>query len=128
MEVGAVPEVLEHVLDIGKGRLAYPGHTLASHLGKGMGFPVGHPGRHIVAANSAKGVAAFGNFGRGIVWATRTEVRHSFNTVPGSGQRDLFFLNPLHPLFHGLGLVKTPDAAGDSQCDHGRREFRQIRQ
>src|SRR5210317_761623 len=79
VKIGAIPQVLEDVFGVGKRRLSDPRGSLAAHLGKRMRFPIGHPGSHVVAANSAQCVAAFRYAGRGIVRAARTEMRCTFN-------------------------------------------------
>ena len=86
VKIGAIAQVLKYVPGIGKVRLAYPGGTLPTHLGKGVGFPIGHPGGHIMAADAAKGVAAFRYPRRRIVRAPGAEMRYSLNNIPGGGQ------------------------------------------
>ena len=98
VEVGAVAEVLEHVLGVGEGRLAYPGGTLTTHLGKGMGVPIGHPCGHVVTANSAQGVTALGHPGRRIMWAAGAEMGYPFDGIGGCGQGRLFLFYPADTL------------------------------
>ena len=70
MEIGAVAEVLEHVLRFGERRLAAPGHAFAAHLREGVGAAV-HPRDHVVAADAAERARAFRHRGRGVVRAAR---------------------------------------------------------
>ncbi len=86
VEVGAVTQVLEDVPGVSERRLANPRRPLAPHLRERMGLPIRHPGRHVMAAYAAKGVAAFRHFGRGIVGAAGTEVRHALDGVPRLGE------------------------------------------
>ena len=66
MKIGTVAEVLEYVPGFGKRRLTNPGGAFSAHLGKGFSAAI-HPGRHVVATDAPKGLAAFGHHGRGIV-------------------------------------------------------------
>ena len=79
MEVCSITKILKDMLRIGKGCLAYPGSTLTAHLGKRVCFPIGHPGRHVMTADSTQCMTTLGYFSRCIVGATRTKMRHSLN-------------------------------------------------
>ena len=76
MEVGAVAEIGEHMLFLGKGRHAHPRHALASHVGVGLGIAV-HPERHEMAADAGEGAAAFGHLGRSVVRTAGAEIRRA---------------------------------------------------
>ncbi len=73
VEIGAVAEIGENVLLVGKRRDTHPRHALAPHMGVGLGVAI-HPQRHEVAADARKSAAAFRHFGRGVVRAARTEI------------------------------------------------------
>src|SRR5690554_4067139 len=90
MEIGAIAEILEHVLLAGKGRLAQPGHAFAAHLGEGVGAPF-HPGGHVMAANATQGTTAFGHLSGGVMGAARAEVRGALEALPRIGEA-VFFL------------------------------------
>ena len=128
MEVGAVAEVLEHVLGVGEGRLAYPGGTLTTHLGKGMGVPIGHPCRHVVAANAAQGVTALGHPGRRVMWAAGAEMGYPFDGIGGCGQGRLFLFYNCIRSWRAAAGEKTSYTSRDRQCHHGGRQFTKIGQ
>ena len=69
VEIGAVTQVGEYVLVVGKGLLADPGHALTAHLGEARGGAV-HPNAHEMAANAGHGARALGHLGAGVVRAT----------------------------------------------------------
>ncbi len=73
MDVGAVAQVLEHVLGLGEGRLADPVGALAAHLGEPLGAAV-HPVRHVVAADAGIGARALRHDGGGVVRAAGAEI------------------------------------------------------
>ena len=55
MKVGTITQVLKHMLCVRKGRLAYPGHTFSTHLGKGFGLAVANfHHAHVVAADATQ--------------------------------------------------------------------------
>ena len=58
VEVGAISEVGEDVLLVGKGGLAYPRHAFAAHLCEAAVVAV-HPSDHVVTANAAHATRAF---------------------------------------------------------------------
>ena len=62
MKIGAVTQVLEHVLGLGKRCLTNPGRALAPHLRIGMRGAIWHPGGHVVATNTAHRIAALRYF------------------------------------------------------------------
>ena len=127
VEVGAVAEVLEHVLRRGERRLPDPGRALAAHLREGIGAAL-HPRDHVVAADTAAGAAALGHHGRGVVRAARTVVRRAFDDRARRGQRLFLAVEEIEPPLHVLALVIAADAARDRARDHRRREFRQVGQ
>ena len=102
MEIGAVPQVLEYMRGVGKRCLPDPGRALPAHLGKRVGGPIRHPGGHVVAAYAAHGMAALRHPGRGVVRATRAEVRHTLNDIPGHGEGGFLALDPADALIHGV--------------------------
>ena len=78
--VGAVAEILEHVLALGERRLADPVGALAAHLGVAVGRAV-HPLRHVMAADAGIGAHAFRHHRRRVVRAARTEIRDALRHV-----------------------------------------------
>ena len=119
VKIRAVAEVLKNVFILGKGRLPYPGHPFAAHLGKGDCGPRGHPGTHIMAANAAKGDAALGHLGRGIVRAARTVMRRAINNALLIGNRLLFLIVKIEALFDFFAFVKTTNSRGNGTRHHG---------
>ena len=93
MVVGAVAQVLEHVVALGERRLADPVGALAAHLGVAERLAV-HPLRHVMAADAGIGAAAFRHAGRGVVRAARTEIGNALGDVGGFAQRMLRRLQP----------------------------------
>ena len=74
MLIGAVAEVGEHVLDVGKAGEADEGRALAAHLGEGAGVRAVVQ-RHEVAADAGTGKTAVGQLCRGGVRASGAECR-----------------------------------------------------
>ena len=74
VKIGAIPQILEHMLFAGKRRLPQPSDPFSSHLGEGLGAAVRHPRRHVVAADTAHRVAALRHFGGGVVGTTGAKV------------------------------------------------------
>ena len=127
MEVGAVAEIGEHMLFLGKGRHAHPRHALASHMGVSLGIAV-HPQRHEMAADAGKGAAAFGHLGRGVVRTAGTEIRRA------ADRRHLLHLGgeaAVEPVGLGaqhrrdLGIeIEAEQPLGQRACKRGHAEFR----
>ncbi len=116
MVIGAVAQVLEHVLALGKRRLADPVGAFAAHLGEAERLAV-HPLRHEVAADAGIGAAAVRHAGGGVVRAAGAEIGDALGDVGGLGQRLLRLLQPRHiggDLFIGA-VAQQPlaDADGD---------------
>ncbi|MNH15044.1 hypothetical protein D3C79_746500 [compost metagenome] len=80
VEVGTVTQVGKDMLGGGKGRLADPGYSFATHLAEGLGLRV-DPGGHVVAADTGQRAATFRHLGRGIVRTARAVVRHALHQV-----------------------------------------------
>ena len=76
VEIGAVADIGEDVLFLGKRCDADPGHALAAHMRERFGAAV-HPQRHEVAADAGEGAAALRHLGRGVVGTARTEIRRA---------------------------------------------------
>ena len=62
--IGAVAEILEHVLAGGERRLADPVGALATHMGRPFGMARRNELHHPVAADPGIAAAAFGDDGR----------------------------------------------------------------
>jgi hypothetical protein len=82
MVVGAVAEILEHVIAGGKRRLADPVRALAPHMGVAERRPV-HPLRHVVAADPGIGAMPLGHLGRGVVRAAGAEIGQTRGQILG---------------------------------------------
>ena len=91
VDVGAVTQVLEHVLGLGEGRLADPVGALAAHLGEPFGRAV-HPVRHEVASDAGIRARALRHHGRRVVRAAGAEIGNA-----GCGFRGLWLI-ALQPL------------------------------
>ena len=74
--VGAVAEVLEHVVALGERRLADPVRALAAHVGPAERIAV-HPLRHEVAADARIGAHALRHDGGRVVRAAGAEIRRA---------------------------------------------------
>ena len=95
MRVGAVAEVLEHVLGLGERRLADPSRAFPAHLRVRDGVAV-HPRGHEVAADAADGAAAFGHARRRVVRAARAEVRLALHVRGELREMRLLLLEEAH--------------------------------
>nr|GFA13410.1 hypothetical protein [Tanacetum cinerariifolium] len=100
VERGAVAEILEHVGRFGERRLTNPGHALAAHLGKRVGFPV-HPDGHVMAADAGQRATPFRDPCR------RVELQTGFDF---------------------RAAVDRGKSLGDDPGDHRGRQFGQIGQ
>ena len=76
MEIGALPQILEHVGITGVTALANPVDPFTAHLDQRLGVTT-HPGRHKVTTDPGQRFTAFRHFGGGIVRAARTEIRQA---------------------------------------------------
>ena len=83
MKIGAIAKVLKNVWRVGKWRLTNPGGALTTHLSERVCGTIGHPGRHIVAADATERVTALGHFGRRIMRAARAKVGNPFDGLLG---------------------------------------------
>ncbi|MNI03962.1 hypothetical protein D3C73_568750 [compost metagenome] len=127
VEIGAVAQVLEHVLGIGEGGLPGPRHAFATHVGEGVGAAV-HPGHHVMATDAGQRTRAFRHGGGGVVRAAGAVVRNAREA--GARQRKLgfLFLHPLQALLDGVVVEELLDAATDHAGDGGRGQFAGGRQ
>ena len=91
--VGAVAQILEHVVALTERRLADPIGALAAHLRVAERLAL-HPLRHVVAADAGIGAAAFRHAGRGVVRAARTEIGNAQGDIDGLVQRVLRRFQP----------------------------------
>ena len=82
MVVGAVAQVLEHVIGGGKRRFADPVGPFAAHVGVADRVAV-HPLRHVVTADARISAAAVGQFGGCVVRAARAEIGQTRRDVLG---------------------------------------------
>ena len=76
VKVGAITQVGKHVRLFGERCLAHPADPFAAHLRESAGGAI-HPHRHVVAANSGYGAAAFGHAGAGVVRAATAKPRRT---------------------------------------------------
>ena len=91
--VGAVTEVLEHVVALGERRFADPVRALAAHVGEAVGVAV-HPLRHEVAADARIGAHALRHHGGRIVRAAGAEIRRARRHVGHRRDGALTLLQP----------------------------------
>src|SRR5690606_37541937 len=122
VEVGAVAEVLEHVLRLGERRLARPGDAFATHVGEGVGGAV-HPGDHVMAADARQRARAFRHAGAGVVRAAGAVVRHARELRPRQCHLRFLLLHPAQALLDGFGREKALDAPADHAGDGGRGQL-----
>ena len=126
VKISAIPEVLEDVLSLGKGRLTQPGDTLATHLGKGVGIAIRHPRCHVVAANTPHRMTTVGHFGRGVMGAARAKMRSACGGGLVCGQRAFLLLDPGDTRLQIRTGEKASQTTGYGQRDHSRSEFASI--
>ncbi len=93
MIIGAVAEILEHMVALGERRLADPVRALAAHMGVAERVAV-HPLRHEMAADAGIGAHAFRHHGRGIVRAAGAEIGRARRHFLQFGQRMLRLFQP----------------------------------
>ena len=127
VEIGAVAKVLEHVFRFGKRRLAEPGRPFTAHLGKGFGAAV-HPSRHVMAADTAVGHAAFGHDGGRVVRTARAKPGFALGALALARQCRLLVFEKLEALVNGRAVEEARNARGDHASDHRRRQFAQVGQ
>ena len=124
--VRSVAQVGEDVFFVGELRLPDPWHAFAAHVGEGRRRAV-HPDRHHVTTDARGRAAAFGNFRRRVVRASRAEIRNALQADLGFGQRRFLGVDEGHSaahLFHGARMQVQPlDALRDDARDHRRREL-----
>ena len=77
VRIGAVAEIDEHMVLVGRPVLADPADAFAAHLARHVGLPVRHEVRHVMAADAGQRAAAFRHHGGGIVRTAGTEVRRA---------------------------------------------------
>ena len=125
VEVGTVAQVLKYVLVIGERRLAEPGRTFATHLGKGDGAPI-HPGRHVVATDAAVGTAALGQHRRGVVRASRAKPGFALGAVTRFGERGFLGFEKFQSLLNRFAIEKSRNARRDNASDHAWGQFAEV--
>ena len=77
MKIGAVAQVLKHMIQFGKSRLTDPGRALTTHV-RGQFVGLRKDGRcHHMTAYSCQRQAAFGHAGRSVVRTTRAVIRRA---------------------------------------------------
>src|SRR5690606_20997082 len=127
VEIGAITQVLEDVRSVGERRLADPVDTLAAHLGEGLGAPV-HPLHHVMTADSGRGAAAFGDFGRRVVRAAGTVVRRAHSAVAARGQRFVLGGEKCQAHLDAVAGVDRREPFGDDPGNHRRRQLGKVGQ
>ena len=125
VEVGAVAEVLEHVLGLGERRLADPGRAFAAHLGEGVGAAV-HPRAPCSGSRCRPARASLPAPRSRCCAGSRS--RSAARAGIGARQRQLgafsLAVQEREPLLDALGLVwKRGDALGDHAGDARRRQL-----
>ncbi len=126
VEVGAVAEVLEHVLRVGEHRVRGPVDALAAHLDQASRVAL-HPRGHEVAADAGLRDRAFRHLRRRVVRAARAEVRralHRVRLVRQDLRRD--------ELDHALAAVErrlvAREPVGEHRQDARRTQLAELRQ
>ncbi len=127
VRVGAVAEVLEHVLRVRERRLADPGRALAAHLRVGHRAAV-HPRGHVMAADAADRAAAVRHPRRRVVRAARAEVRLALHVGRELRQVRLLLLEEAHALLDVGARIEPKHALREHACDQRRRELAVRRQ
>ena len=127
VRVGAVAQVLEHVLRVGERRLPDPRRALAAHLRERHRVAV-HPRRHVVAADAADGAAAFGHSRRSVVRAARAEVRLALHVVVDGREPPVLLLEEAHALLDVGARMEAAHALREHARDQRRRELAVRRQ
>ena len=125
MGVGAVAEILEHVLFAGERRLPDPADAFRAHMGDGRGAAVRHRQRHAVTADAGHGAAALGDLGRGVVRAARAEIRRALQFCGADA-----FRRPVERfelcqtlLQRRAAMAKPAQPRDDGRRHHGRRQL-----
>ncbi len=125
--VGAVADIGEDMLFVGKGRDADPGNSLRPHMGEGCGVSL-HPLRHEMAADSRQSPAAVRHLGRGVVRTAGTEIRRPLEPF-GIALQGLFLgfkiFDPVVELTAGMELGQP---LGDHASDLRGRQLADRRQ
>ena len=116
MIVRAVAEILEDVTAGRERRLADPIRALAAHMRVALGRAV-HPLRHEMAANAGIGAHALRHAGRGVMWATRAEIRDAHRCIFRIGQHRLCLFQPAYALFEFFVAMIAQDARADRDGD-----------
>src|SRR5712671_6359613 len=127
MGVRAVPEIRENMQRFGERRLTYPGRPFPTHLGKSRGRPI-HELREIMAADARQRAAALRDFGRGIVWAARAEIRGTAERHDIAAQLPFLRLEKGEPFGNPRRSVKARDALGYDPGDLSRCQLATRRQ
>ncbi len=122
MVIGAVAQILEDVLGIGKGGLPDPGDTFAAHMGKGFGRTV-HPVDHVMAPDPGHGTAAFGHLGRAVMRATRAEPRNTRDIRARFGDFAFLLFQPVDAFVDFRAVIETLDALCQNNRDARRGQF-----
>ena len=114
--VGAVAEVLEHVVALGERRLADPVRALAAHVGPAERVAV-HPLRHEMAADARIGAHALRHHGRRVVRAAGAEIGRARRHVGHGVDRALRLLQPRHLVGDLLDVAAPQHALADRDRD-----------
>ena len=109
--VGTIANVGEHMLLIGKRRLANPRHALAPHLREHLRVAP-HPGDHVVATNARHATRTLGHTRGGVVRATGAEPGLALDSDAGTGQLTLTRLDEIQP-----GLNASPNIIGQRELE-----------
>ena len=125
VKVGAITNVGEHMRFVDEGRLADPGHALATHL-REAGRGTVHPQGHEMAADAGHGARTFGHLGGGVVRTARTKPGGALSRRRGAGQRRLARGQDGQVRVHarGRGLIDAQalEPRGDGFGNQGRGE------
>ena len=130
MGVGAIAEILEHVLFIGERRLPDPGDAFRAHMRDRLRAAVRHRQRHAVTADAGHRAAALGDLGRGVVRAARTEIRRALQLGGADAfRRPVERFELCQTLLQRRAAMPEPaQPRHDRRRNHGRRQLALARQ
>ena len=122
VEIGAIAQVLEHVLGIGERGLPGPGDAFATHVGEGVGIAV-HPRHHVMAADAGQCPRALRHHRRGVVRAAAAVMRHAREVGARQGKLAFLVFHPRQHVADPLAVMEALDAPGDHAGDACWRQF-----
>jgi hypothetical protein len=125
MGVGAIAQILEHMLFAGERRLPDPGDAFRTHMRDRLRAAVRHRQRHAVAADAGHRAAALRDLGRSVVRTARTEIRRPLQFCGANTfRRPVEGFELCQTLFQRrAAMAKPAQPRDDGRRDHGRRQL-----